>query len=266
MHMFRYKKTSLIHLFSGIALFLSLGACSPSPPLRIGVSKASQNYINWLKRADSTIATINLYILPLDSALLMLNNCSALLLTGGEDVYPGWYGKESDTGRCTEMNRYRDTLDLALIKRALELKMPVFAVCRGHQILNVALGGKLIIDIPKDFNTAITHQCQDYLHCFHAVSVRQNSLLASITKCETATVTTNHHQAVELLAPGLIANAYSTDDLIEGVEWQDPVNKSFLIGVQWHPERMEKNNPLSGSLSDEFIRQAEIYRKSHIKP
>ena len=72
-------------------------------------------------------------------------------------------------------------------------------------------------------------------------------------------VTSNHHQAVDILSPELVANAYAGDNLVEGVEWKHPAGKSFLLGVQWHPERMEKSNPLSGPLADEFIRQATIY-------
>ncbi|MEI7980968.1 MAG: gamma-glutamyl-gamma-aminobutyrate hydrolase family protein, partial [Bacteroidota bacterium] len=101
--------------------------CSGNAPVQIGISKASENYIRWLKRADTTVRTVDLYALPIDSAMNILKKCSALLLTGGEDVYPGWYGKENDTSRCTEMNRHRDSLDMALISVALERKMPVIA-------------------------------------------------------------------------------------------------------------------------------------------
>ncbi len=259
MQSFAFKTLKLLSSGFGVVLLLSMAGCAREIPVMIGISKASPNYLNWLKRSDSTLLTKDLYSLPIDSAVLALNGCSALLLTGGEDVYPGWYGKESDTGRCTEMNRRRDTLDMALISRALELKMPVFAVCRGHQIFNVALEGKLIIDIPKDFDTSTCHQCEDYLHCFHSVMVEPNSLLAKITNCDSARVTTNHHQAVELLSPLLRSNAKAPDGLIEGIEWINPAGRSFLIGVQWHPERMEKTNPLSGPLADELYRQARLY-------
>lgn len=229
-------------------------------PVKIGISKISKNYAAWLLQSDSTVILVDLYTLPIDSAIATLSLCDALLLTGGEDVFPGWYGRSADTIRCTEMNRHRDTLDIALITKALELQMPVFAICRGHQILNVALGGSLIIDIPTDFKSNILHQCEDYLHCFHPVRVKNNTRLAEISQSRTDTVTTNHHQAIEKLAPMLIANAHSPDGLIEGTEWASPEAKSFLIGVQWHPERMDKLNGLSGNLANEFIRQAGLYK------
>jgi putative glutamine amidotransferase len=229
-------------------------------PVKIGVSKISKNYAAWLLQSDSTVILVDLYTLPVDSAITTLSQCDGLLLTGGEDVYPGWYGKLADTIRCTEMNRRRDTLDLALIRKALELQMPVFAVCRGHQILNVALGGTLIIDIPQDYKSSILHQCDDYLHCFHPVSVNPYTRLSEISHCRADTVTTNHHQAIGKLSHLLIANAHSPDGLIEGMEWASSEAKSFLIGVQWHPERMDKMNGLSGNLADEFIRQAKLFQ------
>jgi putative glutamine amidotransferase len=262
-HLFKHRGPLSFLILAGLILLTQ--GCSRPVPLKIGLSKASPNYERWLKQADSTLVLINLYLLPSDSAVMALLECDGLLLTGGEDVYPAWYGKESDTARCTEMNPRRDSLDIALITKALELKMPVFGICRGHQILNVYLEGKLIIDIPADFPSPVVHQCEDYLHCFHNVTVNQNSTLFSIAKCDSFSVTTNHHQAIEQLSPLLTANAYANDNLIEGVEWRHPVGKSYLMGVQWHPERMEKNNPLSGPLADEFIRQSKIYSSLHKK-
>lgn len=247
-------------LFGFLAgLFLLLMGCTHIASLKIGISKATPNYERWLLRTDSTLTLVNLYTLPVDSAVMILGTCDALLLTGGEDVYPGWYGKAKDTLRCTEMNPWRDSLDIALITRALEIKMPVFGICRGHQILNVYLGGNLIIDIPDDFPGAITHQCEDYLNCFHDVTVKPNSVLSEISRCDSFSVTTNHHQAIDQISPLLTPNAHSDDNLIEGIEWLHPDGKSFLMGVQWHPERMDKANPLSGPLSAEFIRQAYLY-------
>ena len=213
-----------------LLLYAGCGFPQATSPLRIALSKASPNYEKWLERSDPTIQTVNLYLMPVDSALRQLALCHGLLLTGGEDVYPGWYGKEKDTLRCTEMNPHRDSLDLALIARALEMKMPVFAVCRGHQILNVCLQGTLFVDIPQDVGKQVTHQCEDYTRCFHEVKVVKSSLLASISGCSAAMVTTNHHQAIDHLAPALTANAFSGDHLAEGIEWKQPSGKSFYWG------------------------------------
>lgn len=239
---------------------LGISSCKPTlPPPVIAISKASDNYINWLKRADSTVQWINLYTLPFDSALEVLNSCSGLLLTGGEDVFPGIYGKEDDTSRCGPINFYRDTLEINLVLRALERRMPVFGVCRGEQLLNVVFGGELFIDIPQDFDSTVLHRCDDYLTCFHMVYVEPKTFLHTLCNCDSALVTTNHHQAVSVLAPDLNANAYSPDGLIEGIELLEREQEPFFLAVQWHPERMEKENPLSGPLAEAFLMQCKIF-------
>jgi putative glutamine amidotransferase len=253
--------TNRAYLLAGILtcfVWLKTANCQPAP-VKIGISKASPNYINWLKRTDPLVQTIDLYQLPISTAVQRLAECSGLLLTGGEDVWPGRYGKLSDTLRCTEMNPHRDSLDMALIGKALELGMPVVGVCRGHQILNVYLGGSLIIDIPGDIGVQTVHQCDDYLNCFHSVKVIKNTALANLCLCDSAMVTTNHHQAVDHLSPMLTANAVAGDNLIEGIEWRQPEGKSFLLGVQWHPERMDQSNPLSLRVAEAFIFQSTKY-------
>ena len=194
-----------------------------------------------------------------------MEKCSGLLVTGGEDVQPEYYGKASEKHLCTEIDPRRDTLEMALIRKALEKQMPVLGICRGEQILNVTLGGSLIVDIPDHFSRLpriypVIHQCDDYLNCFHSVTIFPNSLLRSIAGCDMGKVTTNHHQAVEKLAPGLAANARSDDGLTEGIEWESQEGKSFLLGVQWHPERMDTSNCLSGKILNVFIRHSESFR------
>jgi putative glutamine amidotransferase len=255
----RYLMVTVVVLFYSGALIFPVMVVSQAPHPTIAISKASANYIKWLVRADSTIRWRDMYPLTIQEALNELSQSDGLLLTGGEDVFPGYYGKTEDTARCTEMNRHRDSLDMELIRKALEMKIPVMAVCRGHQILNVCLGGTLIIDIPADVSEPITHQCDDYLHCFHDVQVLPGTVLAKITGARQAEVTTNHHQAIEKLAPPLRATAFSADHLTEAVEWKEPDGKPFLIGVQWHPERMDEDNPLSGKIACSFIEHSRHY-------
>ncbi|MFH1159562.1 MAG: gamma-glutamyl-gamma-aminobutyrate hydrolase family protein [bacterium] len=252
-------KNLLYGLLLAIILVLTAGCRQQLPAPVVAISKASDNYINWLKRADSTVRYINLYSLSTDSALAALDSCSGLLLTGGEDVFPGIYGKEGDTARCGEFDFFRDTLEINLILYALEQKLPIFGVCRGEQILNVVFGGELYIDLPQDFDTSVMHRYDDYLSCFHMVYVEPGSLLHSICNCDSAKVTTNHHQAISVLAPDLKANSFSADGLMEGIELENPDGESFLLAVQWHPERMEEGNPLSGPLAYEFVKQCRKY-------
>ena len=242
-----------------IILFALPGCNYHAPTPVIGISKASSNYINWLKTADSTVRYINLYSLSLDSALVALDSCSGLLLTGGEDVYPGVYSDNIDTSRCGKINHRRDTLEIILIIRALELEMPILGVCRGEQILGVVFGGELFIDVPDDYDTSVIHRCEDYRNCFLMVYVEPNSLLNTICNCDSSLVTTNHHQAIKVLDSDLKANSFSADGLIEGIELKNPQEYPFLLAVQWHPERMDINNPLSGPLVRTFINQCRNY-------
>lgn len=258
-------KTEHGKLFA-ISIFLIfsfvLNSCSQrkEEPVRIAVSKLSQNYGTWLLQSDSSIVITDMYGLEIDSAVNMLEKHHALLITGGEDVYPDWYGRIRDTARCGEFDRYRDTLEIMLIQKALEMGMPILGICRGHQILNVALGGTLIIDIPYDIGEQVIHRCdEDPLQCLHLVFVLHQTLLQEITGQTEGTVTTNHHQAVRGIAPGLRMTSVSEDGVIEAIEWEDYQDKPFLLGVQWHPERMEDYPELSRPIANRFIEEAKAF-------
>jgi putative glutamine amidotransferase len=284
--LFRQTHVDKYIFVAGLSLLLFISGCSTlqDKPLQIAVSKASPNYIKWLKKGDSTLIPVNLYNLPVDSALKELRKCSGLLVTGGEDIQPDLYGKKEEITFCTETDPARDTLEMALIRMAIKLKIPVMGICRGEQMLNVALGGTLIIDIPgyklqssaSSLQSSVSspqssvfslpaadslHQMTDYLKCFHPVNVLHNTILYSIVKCDTGIVTSNHHQAVETPAPDLQINVKAFDGIAEGVEWKEPEGKSFLLGVQWHPERMDTANALSGKLLKQFIFQTHLFGK-----
>jgi len=244
-----------------LALLFVISCSTRESKLKIAVSKASPNYIQWLKKANPDMQIVNLYTLKKNVALEVLGTCGGLLLTGGEDVYPGWYGKENESGRCTGFNLKRDSLEITLLNRAIEMQMPVFGICRGHQLLNVYLGGKLIVDIPTDYGQSVTHMCRDYLQCTHEVYIQRNSALYQLVGIDSAMVTTNHHQAIDVLSPLLTVSARTSDGLIEGMEWLNPQGKGFLMGVQWHPERMDYSNPLSGKLADKFVSECEAFLK-----
>jgi putative glutamine amidotransferase len=264
-----------IPAFSILTSFFLLSFYSVLPaisgPKIVAVTRISANYSNWLKQADSTILLVNLSEITIDSALHLLDDCSGLLLTGGEDVNPGLYGKPELKKECQDINPARDSLEIELIGKALSKKMPVLGICRGEQILNVALGGTLIADIPacfrdktdpgKDTRMKVIHQADDWQHCYHAVDLIPNTTLEKIINEKSGSVTSNHHQAVDRLAAGLTCNAKSPDGIIEGIEWQDPTGKSFLIGVQWHPERMDKKDAFSRKIVDDFVYRVSSYYK-----
>jgi len=237
---------------------LSVPVQAQNAPLRIGLSKTSPNYISWLKRSDSSVITVNLYTLSIDSALTLLAECDGLVVTGGEDIYPGLYGKDDAWAKCADVNRHRDSLDFALVRKAIKEKIPLIGICRGCQMMNVVLKGTLLPDIPEKTGNSVIHRQEDYLHCYHRITVVEHSFLGSLCHCDSGRVTSNHHQAVERISPVLRFSACSPDGIIESIEWKKPGGKPFLLGVQWHPERMEKDNPLSGLLADAFLRECSL--------
>ena len=250
----------IILLIAGLAVLSGCNTKSVDKPLRIALSSGSENYVNWVHRGDSLAEIIDLKAMAVDSALKLLAGCDAIIFTGGEDVVPSYYGKAYDSVRC-ESNPARDILEFALIKESMRLQMPVFGVCRGQQILNVALGGTLIVDIPSDQPGDVSHRCEDYTKCFHSVNVDRNSQLFHTSQADTGMVTTNHHQAIEKAAPGIRITAWSADSIAEAMEWAEPDGKAFLMAVQWHPERMDTISPLSMPLVKSFLQAAEEYRK-----
>ena len=250
----------IILLIAGLAVLSGCNTKSVDKPLRIALSSGSENYVKWVHRGDSLAEIIDLKAMAVDSALKLLAGCDAIIFTGGEDVVPSYYGKAYDSVRC-ESNPARDILEFALIKESMRLQMPVFGVCRGQQILNVALGGTLIVDIPSDQPGDVSHRCEDYTKCFHSVNVDRNSQLFHTSQADTGMVTTNHHQAIEKAAPGIRITAWSADSIAEAMEWAEPDGKAFLMAVQWHPERMDTISPLSMPLVKSFLQAAEEYRK-----
>jgi putative glutamine amidotransferase len=252
------------HILTILFISIILWSCSEkkAEPITIAISKTNDNYSSWIERNGENAIWVDLYGLRIDSALKILNNCDGLLVTGGEDVYPGYYGKILDTSRCGNFDPYRDSLELALIDYALKSNMPVFGVCRGLQILNVALNGTLIIDILNDFDTTVIHRQYDWQNCFHDVTLDTTSQLFKISGVHSSQVNSNHHQGIDKLGNELIITSYAMDSLPESIEWKANEEKRFLMAVQWHPERMEADHPLSKNPAVTFLHHATNYHKA----
>ncbi|MEA3494797.1 MAG: gamma-glutamyl-gamma-aminobutyrate hydrolase family protein [Bacteroidota bacterium] len=236
--------------------------------LKIAISKAKGSdgylqYQKWVKILAPKAECYDMYFTTFDSAMMLFDDCAGLIISGGPDVFPGLYEKEKDTSRCGYIDKRRDTLELALIKKALEMKIPILGVCRGQQILNVALGGSLIIDIPADFDTTVIHRCEKSDTCFHKVTLINGSLLENICGVNSGIVNTNHHQAIDEISTKLKVSSKTEDGLTESVEWKSPKDKSFLIAVQWHPERLDTTNELSYKIGKRFIIESKKYLKEN---
>lgn len=161
---------------------------------------------------------------------------SGLLLTGGGDVDPARFG-EAPHPTLYEVAPSRDTLEASAVHIALERRLPILAVCRGIQVLNVALGGTLFQDVGTDPGTQLQHsQPEPRDEPTHKVKVEPRSRLAQVLGTDEIEVNSMHHQAVKALGRGLTAVAWAPDHIIEGVEGADP--SRFVLGVQWHPEEL----------------------------
>jgi putative glutamine amidotransferase len=165
-----------------------------------------------------------------------LEGVAGLVLTGGEDVNPVRYGA-SPHPALDEVHDGRDAFESALVHAARARALPTLAICRGVQILNVALGGTLIQDIPSEWKDPIVHDGEwARTDRVHEVYVEPGSRLASALGTVRPVVNSMHHQAVGDVAPALTAVAHAPDGVVEGVEW--PGDDWWMVGVQWHPEEL----------------------------
>jgi putative glutamine amidotransferase len=163
-----------------------------------------------------------------------ISACAGLLLTGGVDVDPALYGEEP-WPEVDTINRERDEFEMALLRRALEQDMPVLAICRGHQLLNVAFGGSLLQHIESR-----AHEDDERVSAQHDATVVPGTKLHAIYREGRILVNSRHHQAVtpERVAPGLRVSAITEDGLVEGLESDA---HSWVLSVQWHPERPDSH-------------------------
>ena len=179
--------------------------------------------------------------------------CDGFLFTGGQDISPSIYG-EDPLPELEEVSEERDSLELLVIKRALELKRPVFGICRGLQFLNAYLGGTLYQDIPSQYGTDILHlQTEPYPVPTHEVRIAPDTPLASLLDTETISVNSFHHQGVKKLADGLVPAAWAPDGIVEAFYRPGSV---FFAAVQWHPEMLYENDESSRRLFRAFVNAA----------
>lgn len=252
-------RKNLLFLFVVIIALASCTREQKPETIKIGITKLTadghySNYGKFILAADSTVEIVDLYHTTTDSGLMLFEECDGLLICGGPDIYPAWYGKEEDTALCGYIDRRRDTLEYKALMSAIDRGIPVLGICRGEQMINVALGGTLYADIPTQYRDPETHRCTNPDTCYHAVYLEENSLLIGITEARIGVVNTNHHQGVEKLAPPLRIAGRSHDKFVEVVQWADTTDKNWLLGVQWHPERLNyEQNPFSLSIGRAFM-------------
>jgi putative glutamine amidotransferase len=206
-------------------------------------------------------APVHISLIPRrDYISAVLNDLDGILLPGSDsDIDPLRYGAEPHPN-LGSVHPVKDETDLLVLEEVEKRRLPLFAICFGLQALNVSRGGTLIQDIASQVPLAINHQQgapRD--RPSHAVKLDKASLLSSLAQDERALVNSHHHQAVERVGRELVATAWSSDGLIEGIEDCRP--DRFALGVQWHPELGWKEDRLSQALFDRFIAASREYRR-----
>lgn len=195
--------------------------------------RLSTNYVRSIEGAGLVPFVVPPLTAPA-GAFALLEHAGGLLLSGGEDVDPARYGAAAHPSTGLP-NRPRDITELALLAAAKTLKLPVLAICRGVQLLNVAMGGTLIQDLPSERPSTINHdESSERTERSHAVRFMKGSLVAAATGTHEMMVNSYHHQAADRIAQGLRVTATAPDGVIEGLECEDA--DWWVLAVQWHPE------------------------------
>jgi putative glutamine amidotransferase len=223
----------------------------------IGVTRCSrlEDYVASIEQTGARVRVLEVS----ESPKKVLGEVHGVLLTGGGDVDPVFYGADRHES-IEDAEPGRDEFELDLARRALESQVPLLAICRGAQVLNVAAGGTLVQDIPSAIDTGLPHsvaQPKD-AEC-HDISVRPGSRLASALGTRVGSscscrVNSRHHQSVGRVGNGLVVSATASDGVIEAIESDA---SPFCVGVQWHPENFWKTGEFL-SLFDAFVSAARI--------
>lgn len=188
---------------------------------------------------------------------LTYERLDAVLLPGGGDINPTRYNAEPDE-TLYEISDERDEMEISMAQWAIEDDLPIFGICRGIQVLNVAMGGSLTQDIPSKIDTNLRHSIkfpEEPRHTIlHDVIIEKDSRLSHILGDNTqVAVNSLHHQSIRDVAPNATITAKATDGIVEGIELTD---KHFVLAVQWHPEDLVDNDTRMQNLFDAFVQAA----------
>ena len=189
------------------------------------------------------------------------NMLDGVLLTGGGDIDPMLFGEEPHK-QLGEVSPSRDSIELRLVQEMLTKNKPILGICRGLQVLNIAVGGNMYQDIySQNTSTLLQHvQKAPRIHQSHFVQIKEGSLLGSIAESSQIKVNSYHHQAVKDVPNPLIISGTASDGIIEAIE---STKHSFVLGVQWHPEALAKNGDIvSLRIFEKFLEKSNESRQS----
>ena len=215
-------------------------------------------YVRWMAGVDGGCDVIRLS--HREGTGSLVEDLDGLLLSGGGDVHPGRFGREDALALCSGVDEGRDGFELDVIERALKAELPLLGVCRGMQVMNVALGGSLVPDLETDGFKVHKSPAPESL--VHPLAVVPHSLVHALAGTVETEVNSFHHQAVNDLGRGLVRAAMSPDGVTEAAEWAIKDGMSFLLLVQWHPERAP-GDALSQNIMKLFLREVHHYESDH---
>lgn len=182
----------------------------------------------------------------------LINLCDGVIFSGGEDVDPQFYGAEPQQNLGPTLPK-RDKAEIAGVRYVIDQQKPLLAICRGIQVLNVALGGTLYQDLPSQYPNALQHMQKSARPLdTHWVDLEEESRLHAIFGSTRVRVNSLHHQALRDVADTLRVTGTASDGMIEAVEYAGPI---FTVGVQWHPESMWERDPLMKALFQTFVNE-----------
>ncbi len=239
----------------------TLQAIDGIPPLLPHSVVMNERYYTAVAHAGGAPVLVPLLTDDSDGLRAVYDLLHGVLIPGGVDVDPAHFGEEPHP-KLGRVDEARDHVEMQLTRWAIEDGKPLLGLCRGLQVINVALGGSLYQDLEAQYPEAIKH---DYFptygfgrdHLAHEVTVQEGSRLREVLDRERISVNSMHHQGIKTLAPELQVSAVAPDGLVEAVEHP---GSPFCLGVQWHPEVFEMENQDTRRVFQEFVSAAVRYR------
>ena len=221
----------------------------------IGITDCSryENYRKWIAGENGVrVIKLSYHEANFDD----IGRCDGVVLTGGGDVHPRFYNKMEYLERCDEIDEKRDDFEWRVLEHAEKNRLPLLGICRGLQMANVYFGGTLLPHIP-DYGKSDHSKIGDDDRR-HVVQVDPGSELRKIVAVLSGEINSAHHQSADRIGKGLVANAFSPDGVVEGLERQNMRDGAFLLLVQWHPERMKDlENVFSKNIKAKFLEAAQ---------
>ena len=238
------KKKCFSFIAMGVILIF-VQSCNKTKTIIL--SKASQNYIDWI--SDDNTIILDAYTISNTDSILAI--ADGIIITGGEDINPLLYNDTLNLKVCGEIDHMRDTLEKKLFDYAFENKTPLIGVCRGMQMINVASGGSLYGDIPSEIGTQVVHRNNGEV--MHEIVLTEPCPLIFPEGQDTFMVNSWHHQGLKNISQEIHVVARAFDGLPEAIYMDSDIHP-FLIAVQFHPERLGSQNPIHKRMRNSFYK------------